>query len=130
MGDIQYSDSARRMSDVINLHVEALGHEASGKWVAIRLSDGGSDGVLYGTRKEAIRHQLHEQLCCYVRLAPFGQRMNPREAESYLTSNRSAYDAGFRLQDPDDPEMIKPLVTVAAPGRGAHFAYAWRGEWS
>jgi hypothetical protein len=124
-----FSDEARRMADEVNLHVAALGHAASRKWVAIRLSDGGSDGVLYDTRRDAIVHQVHEKQCCYVRLPPFGQTMNYREAESYLTFHRSIYDAGYRLQDPDDPQPIKPLVNVAAPGRGSTLALPWRGIW-
>ena len=125
-----FSDAARRMADEINLHVAALGEAASRKWVAIRLSDGGSDGVLYDTRPDAITHQLHERLCCYVRLPPFGQMMTVSEAESFLTFNRSIYDAGYRLQDPDEPQMIKPLVNVAAPGRGARLALPWNGQWT
>lgn len=124
-----FSDAARRMSDAVNLHVQALGVQASGRWVAIRLSDGGSDGVLYDYRRDAILHQLHEKLCCYVRIPPFGQMMSTREAESYLTLHRSMYDAGYRLQDPDGPEVIKPLMNVAAPRRGSRLAWKYNGVW-
>ena len=123
------SDAARRAADQINLHVSALGHESFRKYVAIRLSDGGSDGVLYDTRRDAIRHQLHEQQCAYFRIPPFGEMAKPHEMESYLTTVRSLYDAGRRLQDPDDPEIIRPLIAVAAPGRGARLARPYRGEW-
>lgn len=118
-----------RMCENVNLHVAALGHEASGRWVAIRLSDGGSDGNLYDRRAQAITHQLHWSQCCYVRIPPFGMMLTPREAESYLTLHRSMYDAGYRLQDPDQPAPIKPLVQVAAPRRGARLAPRWNGEW-
>lgn len=124
-----FSDAAQRMCDNVNLHVVALGHEASGKYVAIRLSDGGSDGALYDTRADAIRHQMHWSQCCYVRLQPFGTMLTAREAESYLTLHRSMYDAGYRLQDPDDPGIIKPHAQVAAPRRGARLAYLYKGEW-
>jgi hypothetical protein len=118
------------MADEVNMHVHALGEAASGRWVAIRLSDGGSDGVMYDTRPQAITHQFHEKQCCYVRIPPFGQLMNPREAESYLVLHRSMYDAGYRLQDPQDPAPIKPLINVAAPRRGSKYAYAWNGRWN
>lgn len=94
-----HSDAARHASDAVNLHLSALGFEAVGKWVAIRLMDGRSDGTLYDRKAEAIRHQLFEKLCAYVRIPPGG--MNPCQAESYLASHRKMYDAGFRLVDPD-----------------------------
>jgi hypothetical protein len=115
------------MCDSVNLHIEALGPLAGGKWVACRLSDGGSDGIAYDTRAQAVRHQMHWSLCCYVRIPPFGVRLTAREAESYLSLHRSMYDAGFRLQDPEDPYPIKPLIQVAAPRR-SKFAYKWNGE--
>jgi hypothetical protein len=124
-----FSDAARRMCDSINIHVAALGEAASGQWVAIKLSDGGSDGVLYATRKEAIKHQVHEKQCLYVRIPPFGDMMTAKEAQALLNLNRSLYDAGYRLQDPADPAPINPLVNVAAPGRGAKLGYLWNGEW-
>lgn len=93
-----YSDAARRCSDVINLHVAAHKFNAFGKWAAIRLSDGGSDGVLYDTKADAVRHQLHETQCAYVCIPADG--MGPREAEIYLEFNRKLYDNGMRLSDP------------------------------
>lgn len=90
----------------------ALGWEATKKWVAVRLSDGGSDGVLYDKRRDAIRHQLHEQQCAYICIHPGG--MNPCQAEPVLKGARQAYDAGMHLIDPDDasggPEIIKRLT--------------------
>lgn len=124
-----FSDAALRACDNVNLHIAAIGPEAYGKWVAIRLSDGGSDGALYDTRADAIRHQMHWSQCCYLMIPPFGVMLTPREAESYLTLHRSMYDAGYRLQDPEQPAPIKPLVQVAAPRRGSRLAYLWKGQW-
>lgn len=129
MNAFGFSDSARRMADNVNIHIAALGEAASGKWVAIRLSDGGSDGVLYDTRTQAITHQVHEKQCLYVRIPPFGDTMTPREAQAFLNLQRSLYDAGYRLQDPDDPAPINPLIPVAAPSARSKFAYLWNGEW-
>ena len=94
-----HSDSARRMSDAINLHWAIHQWGAVGKWVAFRLSDGGSDGVLYDTKRDAIRHQLHEMQCAYVRI--IRDQMSVCEAHTFLEVSRRAYDAGFRLTDPD-----------------------------
>jgi len=106
-----WSDAAKRASDIIN------GYRAFVPWdelihkvVAIRLSDGGSDGVLYDSKRDAVRHQLDEFLCAYVHLRNLVGGASPREMEIFLKWNRDAYDAGFRLPDPDDvkggPELI------------------------
>lgn len=94
-----HSDVAKRASEAVNLHLSALGFDAIRKWVAIRLSDGGSDGTLYDAKRDAVRHQLHEQLCAYVAVPPGG--MNACQAESFMRTNRAYYDAGWRLPDPD-----------------------------
>lgn len=98
-----YSDAARRCSDVVNQAV-VDGHR--GKWLAVRLSDGGTDGVAYDRRSDAVRFQLHETLCCYVQV-PLGG-MQPHEAEAFISFHRKVYDAGHRLQDPDGPAPVMP----------------------
>lgn len=92
-----HSDAAKRCSSTITLH-SVTGN--GGKWAAIRLSDGGSDGVVYDTRADAIRHQLHETLCAYVQIPH--DHMPPEHAERFLAFHRKCYDAGLRLSDPDD----------------------------
>jgi hypothetical protein len=95
----KYSDRARRCSGIVTLAMITHGSDAVGRWMAIRLSDGGSDEVLYDTKKAAIDHQLHEQQCAYVSLQPDG--MSARAAELFLRFNEGLYDAGYRLADPD-----------------------------
>lgn len=124
-----FSDEARRAADQVNVHVAALGREACGKWVAIRLSDGGSDGTLYDTRPDAIRHQFHEQQCAYFCIPGVPTFLTAREAEAFLTYCRSLYDAGYRIPDPTAPAPIVPLTAVAAPGRGSRLALPYRGLW-
>jgi len=100
----QTLDIGKRASDVINLHL--IGGNV-GKWVALRLSDGSSDGIPYDSRREAIEHQLHEQLCCYVRVPLTG--MPPEHALRFIQLNRALYEAGYRIADPDMPgEPIYP----------------------
>jgi hypothetical protein len=94
------SDAAKRCSDQVNLGVIT---GFVGKWVAIKLADGSSDGTFYDQRADAIEHQLHESLCCYIKIPPMG--MTPEDAEKYLAINRKLYDAGFRLTDPADERM-------------------------
>lgn len=108
------SDAAKRASGEVNLQV-ALSRSNVGRWLALRLSDGGSDGVAYDTRADAVRHQLHESQCAYVKIPPGG--MPPEHAERFLAFHRKAYDAGFRLTDPDDRrEVIMPHTIETMKG--------------
>lgn len=97
---VRFPDWACRMADILNGHVTA-GH--TGRIVAIRLSDGGSDGVLYDNRRDAIRHQLHETLCDYIPLKPVSY--SPFECFWRLSETRARYDAGWRW-DIDGPAPI------------------------
>lgn len=90
---------AQRASDIVNGHLAEHGFDAVGKWVALRLSDGGSDGNLYDSKAEAIRFQLHEKQCVYTQLLPEG--MSVRAAQSFLNTHRQFYGAGMNLADPD-----------------------------
>lgn len=101
----EFADAARRCSDRIRLDIVAGN---AGKYAAIRLSDGGSDGVCYDTRRDAIRHQLHETLCAYVKIP--ADDMPPEDAAIFLQMHRKVYDAGHRFIDPDGPEILTPFT--------------------
>jgi hypothetical protein len=95
------SDAGRRLAArvtqlVIDGHADA--------WIAARLSDGGDDGVVYESRRDAVSHQLHESQCAYVKLPWDG--MSERAAMTFLDFNRRCHDAGFRMTDPD----IEPIM--------------------
>lgn len=97
-------DTAKRCADQINF---GLNSGFVGKWVAIRLADGSSDGTFYDQRADAIEHQLHESLCCYIKIPPTG--VSIEEASRFIAFNRLAYDAGFRLTDPaDERQPVMP----------------------
>lgn len=99
----RYPDYAYRCSDIIRQMI-VDGH--AGKWVAIRMSDGGSDKVAYHTKGDAIRHQLHEYQCCYV-LVPLDD-MSPRAAWNYIRLHRDLYANGMHLVDPDKEVVFSP----------------------
>lgn len=108
------TDEAKRCRDIIASYVAFVDYsERIRSWVAIRLSDGGSDGALYDSKREAVRHQPDEFLCAYFsyRGAPNGFS-SVKEAAVWLEFHRQAYDSGFRLPDPDaasgGPELIMP----------------------
>src|SRR5579872_6348771 len=94
------------MCDEINVHYHALGAEAIYRWVAIRLSDGGSDHVLYDTRADAVTHQSDSRKCLYIQIPPTGAQ--PRECEGVLRFGRWAHDHGYAIVDPTDPTLIMP----------------------
>lgn len=95
-----HTDAAKRVSDTVNLHLAATGRMAYGQWIAVALADGSSDNVLYASRKAAVAHQHHnEQFYAYIRLVPHA--MSVCEAEAFLRMYRLAYDAGFRMADPE-----------------------------
>lgn len=108
------TDAAKRAYDIVNAVVHYTDWSYRIRlWVALRLADGGSDGTLYESRREAVRHQAHEQQCAYFsyRGAPNGFASH-KDAQLYLDYHRHAYDNGARLPDPDapngGPELIMP----------------------
>jgi hypothetical protein len=112
-GDV--SDEAKRCFDIINSYVAYVPYEERVRsWVAVRLSDGGSDGVLYHSKRDAVRYQLDEFLCAYFsyRNSPSGFA-SKTDAELWLRMHRAYYDQGFRLPDPDakdgGKDVIQPL---------------------
>lgn len=107
-------DAARRAFDVVRQLAHDFDYDTRVKgypWVALRLSDGGSDGRVYESRKEAAKYQIHEQQCAYFcfRNAPNGFA-SPRDAGLYLEFHRAAYSAGMRLVDPDHAHGGMDLV--------------------
>jgi hypothetical protein len=111
---IVVDDAAKRAHDIVRgLAVFTDYDTRIRSFVAIRLSDGGSDQVLYGSKQDAVRHQLSEQQCAYFsfRGCPNGFA-SARDAAIFLAWHRMAYDNGFRLPDPDDahggPDLAIP----------------------
>ena len=100
-----FSDAALRCSDIITL---AAVSGNAGKFIAIRLIDGGWDGTVYDHFSDAVRHQLHHTLCTYVKVPPDG--MPPGDASELLDYWRKAYDAGFRQPDPEIRTPLMPLL--------------------
>jgi hypothetical protein len=95
-----HSDAAKRASDAYRLHKAALGQAAVGRFFAIALADGSSDGVLYDTRRDAVLHQHHnEQWYAFIAIHPGD--LDPCEAEEWVALNRMFYDKGIRLTDPE-----------------------------
>lgn len=103
-----HDDAAKRAADQHNLHIAAGAHNAVGKWIAIALADGDSDGVLYDSKTDAIRHQHHNEMY-YMFVCVGPASLSVCEMASFLHTNRMMHDAGIPLTDPR--EVIR-RVTV------------------
>lgn len=108
------TDEGRRLSDAVDLARLTGG---AGRWIAARLSDGGTDGQVYDTRADAVRHQLHEEQCAYLLVPP--APMPPAEATAWLALHRRMYAAGYKLSDPAGGTAPLPLAAYAPLGRAA-----------
>lgn len=101
-----HTDAAKRCADGYNVHLAAgmamgFPNPHVGKFIAVRLADGGSDQVLYDSYRDAVRHQHHdEQWRAYIRVVPHA--MTACSAESYLRTHRLFFENGWRLPDRDD----------------------------
>jgi len=101
------TDAAKRMSDAINARLTFMSlDELRNGWMAFALADGSSDGTVYPSKNEAIRHQSNEFLYAYFCFRNVLGGANPKDCQIYLNMNRHAYDQGMRLQDPDSPDLI------------------------
>jgi hypothetical protein len=101
------TDAAKRMSDYINLMLVAQPWEViKTSWLAIRLEDGNCDGTLYDTREDAIKHQLHENLCAYFFMRTALGGVPQRDCQIFLDTHRHIYDNGGRLADPAAPQVV------------------------
>lgn len=108
------TDRGKRLAEAVRV-ARAAGGE--GRWIAARLSDGGTDGAVYDDRAAAVRHQLHETQCAYLKVPP--APMPDHEASGWLDLNERAYDAGMRLEDPAGPQpMLTGHSTMIMPGGG------------
>lgn len=119
-----HTDAAKRMCDTYNLHKIGAVNGGVGKWIAVRLSDGSSDNVLYDDKLAAVTHQHgNEQWYAFICIVP--PSMKVCDAEVMLNAHRRMYDAGLRMTDPDHRhggmDVIKRLTQTdqLAWARGA-----------
>lgn len=94
------ADAAKRMADIFRLHQAVLTKEEilAGRFVAIRLSDGGSDGIAYHSRPAAIEAQRNSPSRCAYFQIPL-ENWGPKTCDTLLWYVRACYDAGNR-EDP------------------------------
>jgi len=94
--------SGKRMAERINLMVISHPWDTLvNSWMAFKLADGDTDGVLYDTRQDAVTHQLDERWCCYFCMRNAVGGVNELDCQLYINLHRQVYDAGGRLTDPE-----------------------------
>lgn len=79
-------DAGARAADAVNLHLLADREANVGSWVAVRLSNGETDGVAYDTWQDAVSHQSDASWCCYLLINPDG--ITARNAATFIVINR------------------------------------------
>lgn len=105
-------DAGKRAADAINKAIAKQGWwEIRHRWIAIRLSDGDSDGVIYDTKQDAIRGQHNNEFtCAYLRFGNLSGGATARECAIMIKFHRDMYKAGFRMPDRDSrfggPEAV------------------------
>ena len=112
---VKITDAAKRMAGIVNAMLTFhQPWELRSKVMAFRLSDGGSDGAIYDTKQDAVRHQLDEYRCCYLYFRNCMGGLSALDAQIFLDFNRQAHDAGLHMPDPDSrtggPDPIHSVV--------------------
>jgi len=104
-----HDDAAKRVCDSYNLHRLAHDLGAVGKWIACALTDGKGGNTLYDSKRDAVRHQGHNEMYfTFVKIGP--QSMTICEAAVMLKVARATHDRGIRLADPDDANGGKDVI--------------------
>lgn len=121
--------ACQRLADAVNLHVLAQnaqlgnGRDRPG-YVAVRLADGHSDGTLYDTRADAVRHTRdRDPHYAYIKVGR--DTMTPREAWVVLMYQRQAAATGHVLAEeevvlPHRLELIAGHMPRTAAGAVPH----------
>jgi hypothetical protein len=91
-----YTDDARRMADVMNLHAVCK----SKGWAVFALADGKSDNVAYETREEAVMAKRWDRDNFLYLQIPAGGVQDPAEMQGCLDYARQLHKMGYRLPDP------------------------------
>jgi hypothetical protein len=130
-------DACQRLADAVNIHVLAQNAElGNGRdrpgYVAVRLADGRSDGVLYDTRADAVRHQAHAADPYFAYIKVGRQMMPPREAWVVLMYHRQAAASGHVLAEeevilPHRLELVRDRIPRTVAGAVPHMFRGPRG---
>jgi hypothetical protein len=109
-------DAAKRLSDYVNnVCVFQPLDVVINSWIAVKLSDGSTDGVLYDTRREAVKHQQYEKQCMYLSLRQAPGGMEVQAAYALLKLHRDAYNHPTHQVNFIDPEHPTGGTDIRVP---------------
>jgi len=113
----RYSDDARRLADNASmvLVVTKASGEIDRRWIAVKLIDGSSDGEMYYSREDAVRHQKFPWLCIFLLIPPTG--ISYQEAEDLLAVWRRAKSAGWSTESEKTLILPRTLEGIAGHKR-------------
>jgi hypothetical protein len=99
---ITITDAAKRMTDAINAKIVFHGiWDIRNSWMRFRLQDGWTDGAVYDTKQQAVRHCDNEKYYAFFCFRNAVGGVNPFDCQVFLEVNRHQYDIGRGLSDPD-----------------------------
>lgn len=113
---VRITDAARRMSDQINGQIVFNNvWDLRTKWMRFALQDGWTDGVLYDTKRDAVRHCINEKYFCFFCFRNAMGGVEPFGCQIFLDVARHQYDIGNPLADPDDVRGGRDSI-ISVPG--------------
>lgn len=100
------------MSDLINAMVTFKGwDELQNGYVAFKLEDGSSDGTLYDTYEQALKH-TDESRCLYFCFRQAMGGANVKDCQILLEFNRYVVAAGIPRKHPESNRGISPILSI------------------
>jgi hypothetical protein len=91
------------MSDAINGRIVFHNPwELRTKWMRFRLQDGWTDGAVYDTKRDAVRHCSNEKYFAFFCFRNAMGGVEPYGCQIFLDVARYQYEIGAPLADPDD----------------------------
>lgn len=106
------TNAGKRLAGIANGYIAYIGPwELRSLWLAVRLEDGSTDGNLYPSMKEAVKHS-DPQRCFYFAFRGNIGGLDPREAAIVIDFHRSARLAGIPQSDPDAAKQREPFLST------------------
>lgn len=124
------TDAARRMSDQINGRLTFYNPwDIRNKYMAFRLTDGWSNGDVYDTKLDAVKHNDEKLFAFFCFRAAMGG-VKPKDCQLFLNMNRHAAEHGGHLADPDQANGgPQPIVRTEVYDRFSNRSRLVRPGW-
>lgn len=112
-------DAAKRMSDIVRLHQSMMSKDEilAVRFIGIRLSDGGSNGMVYETHADAVNDHRNEPSRCVYFPIPL-ETWTPKICDVLLWWVTNAYNNGYR-EDPAHALILPNSVGGMMRGYGS-----------